>query len=173
MTKEDFKKIESYLNNSNGYGKIGLQIAKITGMRAEEICKLKYKDIQMGENTARVRVVDGKGKRTREIYVTKINEVNYLKNLISSATDLNTRICAIQSNSLNRAIRRAMKAVEVDKRYTDTTIHSIRKMYAQERYNELREHGQTPIQAWNQVCKCLGHGENRQDLMKVYLSNIF
>lgn len=173
MAKEDFKKIESYLNNSNGYGKIGLQIAKMTGMRAEEICKLKYKDIQMGENTARVRVVDGKGKRNREIPITKIQDVNYLKTIVNTTTNINERVCAIQSDSLNRAIRRALYAVGLNTTYTDTTIHSIRKMYAQDLYADLREQGYTPQQAWGEVSRNLGHGENRQDLLKVYLSNVY
>ncbi|NLK38573.1 MAG: phage integrase family protein [Epulopiscium sp.] len=172
MSPKDFQKIKTYLQNSQGYGKVGLQIAKITGMRSEEICKLKYKDIHITDTSATIKVIDGKGKRSREIPVTKQEDIDYLKTLVSAPNTQNDRICAIQSNSLNKAVRRAMKATNLDKKYTNTTIHSIRKMYAQNLYNELRSQNYTPMQAWNQVSKNLGHGENRPDLIKVYLSNI-
>ncbi|MGE4213763.1 MAG: tyrosine-type recombinase/integrase [Anaerotignaceae bacterium] len=173
MTKEDFNKIQNYLNNSQGFGKIGLQIAKISGMRSEEICKLKYKDVNILGNSAKIKVVDAKGKRNREILVTKTGDVNYLKSLICTGTDLNSRICPIQSDSLNRSIRRAMQATDIDKKYPNTTIHSIRKMYSQDLYSELRCQGYTPQQSWNQVSKSLGHGENRPDLLKIYISNLY
>jgi len=171
MSKEDYGKIQTYLNNSKGSGRIGLEIAKITGMRTEEICKLKFKDIK--SNGKIISVVDGKGKRSREIPIYKIEDISFFKCLLNSSSSENERICPIQPDSLNKAIRRAIKALGIDKKYKDTTIHSIRKMYAQNLYNDLRNQGFTSLQSWNNISANLGHGENRQDLLHVYLSDLW
>ena len=51
-----------------------------------------------------------------------------------------------------------------------TNVHAIRKMVAQERYDELKELGYSNKDAWEEVSDYLGHGEDRWDLYKAYIT---
>ena len=46
-------------------------------------------------------------------------------------------------------------------------------MYAQRRFDELREQGKSIVDAWGIVSTELGHSANREKLMKVYIKNIY
>ena len=54
-------------------------------------------------------------------------------------------------------------------KYTDTSIHSIRKLYAQEEFDRLRKEGLEIKQALGEVSVLLGHSDNRFELMKEYV----
>ena len=59
-------------------------------------------------------------------------------------------------------------------KYEATTVHALRKTWAQERYDSYREGGATKCEAIRQTNKDLGHGEDRDvALLSVYVSNIW
>lgn len=51
-------------------------------------------------------------------------------------------------------------------------MHCIRKMVAQERYNEFRDEGYTRNESRDMISEYLGHGEDREELMKEYVENM-
>ena len=65
-----------------------------------------------------------------------------------------------------------MERVGIANKYQDTSIHAIRKMYAQEQYDRYREQGLEINQALGQVSVDLGHSENRLELMREYVLDI-
>ena len=81
-------------------------------------------------------------------------------------------MCPVQSDSINKSIDRAMKGEGIRNKYTDTSIHCIRKMYAQNEFNRCRSEGMEIKQALREVSKLLGHGEDRMELMRQYVLDI-
>lgn len=59
--------------------------------------------------------------------------------------------------------------LNIKKEYSCTSVHAIRKMYAQEEYDKRIEQGMERKKALGQVSKLLGHGEDRMELMKEYV----
>ena len=78
----------------------------------------------------------------------------------------------VKEDSINKAIQREMEKLELKDKYEDTSIHAIRKLYAQEQFDRYREQGMEIQEALGQVSVDLGHSENRIELMKEYVLNI-
>lgn len=168
MTKQDFKKLENGFVNSKSYAKEAIQLTAKLGLRVSECTKLQGRDINIEKGI--VHVADGKGGRDREIKI-RDEDKQYFSDLKASVGEYE-RICPVQPNSINRAINRCMENVGISNTYVDTSIHSIRKMYAQEQYDRYREQGLEINKALGQVSVDLGHSENRLELMRQYVLNI-
>lgn len=167
MTRNDFNKITAKANTGRSHVKTALEVAGRTGLRVSEISKLKGTDYD--EKSGVLRVVDSKGKRSRNIFV-KEEDKPYFEGLKAKFGE--GRVCPVQHESLNQALSRCMKSVELEQDYTShkTSFHAIRKMVAQELYDELREQGFSQTDAWNDVSHHLGHGDGRDDLFKAYIT---
>lgn len=168
MTKSDFKKLENGFSNSKSSAKEAIQLSAKLGLRVSETVKLQGRDIDLNKGT--VFVKDGKGGRDRHIPI-RTEDKGYFANLKASvgATE---RICPVQSDSINKAVQRQMERVGIANKYRDTSIHAIRKMYAQEQFNSYREQGMAIDKALGAVSVDLGHSENRLELMKEYVLDI-
>lgn len=167
MTRNDFNKITAKANAGRSHVKTALEIAGRTGLRVSEISKLKGSDYN--EKAGVLSIVDSKGKRSRNIFI-KEEDKSYFEGL--KATFGEGRVCPVQHESLNQALNRCMKDLDLEQDYTEhkTSFHSIRKMVAQELYDELREQGFSQQDAWNDVSHHLGHGDGREDLFKAYIT---
>lgn len=168
MSKEDFKKLENAFSNSNSSAKTAIQLTARAGLRVSECTKLQGRDINLKENT--IHVADGKGGRDRDIPI-RPEDKQYFADLKASVRDTE-RICPVQPDSINKAIQREMEKLELKDKYEDTSIHAIRKMYAQEEYDRCRAEGMEIKEALGEVSVQLGHSENRIELMKEYVLNI-
>lgn len=168
MQKEDFKKLENGFSNSNSSAKQAIELSAKCGLRVSEIVKLQGRDINLEKNT--IHVADGKGGRDRDVQI-RPEDKQFFTDLKASVGDYE-RICPIQSDSVNKAVQRCMERVGIAEKYQDTSIHSIRKMYAQEQYDRYREQGMEINKALGKVSVDLGHGENRLELMKEYVLDI-
>ena len=168
MSPEDFKKLETAFINSKSYGKIAIQLTSRAGLRVSECTKLQGRDIDIEKGT--IHVEDGKGGRNRDVPIRE-SDIQYFSNLKSYVGD-RERVCPVQSDSINKAIDRVMKSEGIRNKYNDTSIHCIRKMYAQEEFNKYRSEGMEIKQALQRVSVLLGHGEDRMELMKQYVLNI-
>lgn len=168
MTKNDFKKLENGFANSKSNAKEAIQLSAKLGLRVSETVKLQGRDIDLNKGT--VFVKDGKGGRDRHIPI-RAEDKGYFANLKASVGETE-RICPVQSDSINKAVQRCMERVGISEKYQDTSIHSIRKMYAQEQFNSYREQGMEIDKALGAVSVDLGHSENRLELMKEYVLNI-
>lgn len=169
MSKEDFMKLEKYFNNSKSSAKIAIQLTARAGLRVSECTKLQGRDINLKDNV--IHVEDGKGGRNRDVPIRE-EDRSYFSNLKSSVGD-RERICPVQSDSINKSIDRAMKREGIRNKYNDTSIHCIRKMYAQKEFDRCRSQGMEIRQALQEVSKLLGHGEDRMELMRQYVLNIY
>ena len=65
-----------------------------------------------------------------------------------------------------------MKSLGIRNKYTDTSIHCIRKMYAQKEYDRCRAEGKDINKSLQEVSQLLGHGKDRLELMRQYVLNI-
>jgi integrase len=168
MSKEDYQKMLYEFRNSTSAAKDGIQISAKVGLRVAELAKFKGKDINLEKGT--IHVEDGKGGRDRDVPIRDEDKA-YFADLKARIGD-NERICDVKKGSINTAVRRCMERVGISKKYKDTNIHSIRKMYAQESYDRFRAQGLTMKESIDETSKLLGHGEDRMSLMKEYVLKI-
>lgn len=169
MSEGDFKKLRQAFSNTNSNAKTGIELAHRCGLRVSEVTKLKYKDIDLENNV--IRIVDSKGKRSRDIPIQH-KDLQYFTELKQMGKNVNSRVCPVQVGSINTAIRRKLLELGLADKYEKTTIHAIRKMYAQDRFNTLRKEGNSIQKSLGIVSVELGHGENRKELMRQYVLDI-
>lgn len=168
MTEEDFRKLEKVLNNGKSKAKIAVQITYRAGLRINEVCHLKAERINLNRMVIEVRE-GAKGGRDRDVPIQP-RDFEYFKILKQNVGQ--GYVCPIKADSANYAIRKAMIKIGIANKYLCTTTHSIRKLYAQNRYDELRNSGyEQGMNTFDVVAKELGHNENRTDLFKTYVAN--
>lgn len=129
------------------------------GLRAAECAKLRYEDI----SSDGIKIIDSKGKRNRFIPV----ENNQQKKIIEDFLNKKGRVSPIQVGSLQQAFNREKKKQGIN--ITNGDFHTARKAFATSKFLEYRKQGQTVQQALNNVSHRLGHGNNRNELMKQYI----
>ena len=168
MSKADFKKLENSFSNSSSRAKIAIQLTARAGLRVSECTKLQGRQIDLNKGV--IRVIDGKGGRDREVTIRQEDKA-FFTDLKANYGDVE-RICPVQNDSINKAISREMEKLDMKEKYEDTSIHAIRKMYAQEQFDRYRDEGMEIREALGAVSVDLGHGENRLELMKEYVLNI-
>ena len=174
MTDSDYNKLYNYASNncrSDNCAK-ALQLSYHAGLRVSEISKLQQRDIKINSNgTATVHIANSKGARDRDIHITNKDSVQALTQIRDSVQNPYDRIVPIQSESINKAINRTMDRCNMQEyKEHKTSVHSMRKAFAQREYDRYKSEGLEPKQAWDRVSEQLGHGKNRDDLYKV--SNI-
>lgn len=168
MSREDFSKLEIGFSRSRSCAKEAIQLSARAGLRVSEITKLQGRDINISKGV--INIVDSKGGRDREVPI-RPQDRDYFIDLKSKYNDYE-RICPVQSDSINKAIERELEKQGLKEKYTNTSIHSIRKLYAQEEFDRLREEGLEIKQALGEVSVLLGHSDNRFELMKEYVLDI-
>lgn len=168
MSKNDFKKLENSFSNSSSSAKVAIQLTARAGLRVSECVKLQGRDINLQKGT--IHVADGKGGRDRDVQM-RPEDKQFWTDLKANYGDME-RLCPIKEDSINKAISREMEKLELKDKYEDTSIHAIRKMYAQEQYDRYREQGMEITEALGAVSVDLGHSKDRIELMKEYVLNI-
>lgn len=168
MTEEDFRKLEKILDNGTSKAKIAVQITYRAGLRINEVCHLKAERINLKKRVIEVRE-GAKGGRDRDVPIQP-RDFEYFRELKHKVGK--GYVCPVKPCSANLAIRKAMIKVGIANKYLCTTTHSIRKLYAQNRYDELRHNGYSQgMETFDIVAKELGHNGNRTDLFKTYIAN--
>lgn len=165
MSPEDFKKLENAFSESKSYAKIAIQLTARAGLRVSECTKLQGRDIDIEK--AIIHVEDGKGGRNRDIPIRE-EDKEYFVNLKANLGDME-RVCPIRPDSINKSIDRAMRGQGIRNKYNDTSIHCIRKMYAQREFNRCRSEGKNIKESLQEVSVLLGHGKDRLELMRQYV----
>lgn len=166
MTREDLEKVKAECKRDCA-SKLGIEIAGRIGQRAETICKLKGTDYDPEKGT--LSIVDAKGKRSWEIEV-KEKDKKFFEELREKCGE--DRMVPVQHESLQKYTRERLRDAGLEKYIEEkTSFHAIRKMVAQELYDEKREAGMDWKQAWNEVSEYLGHGDDRWTLFKTYILN--
>jgi integrase len=168
LSREDFKKLEAGFSESKSAAKEAIQLSSRLGLRVSETVKVQGRDINLDKGT--VHIHDGKGGRDRDVPI-RAEDKAYFADL-KERTGHNERICPVKYESVNTAVRRCMKRVGISEKYKDTSIHAIRKMYAQESYDRFKEQDMESREALGKVSELLGHGEDRMGLIKEYVLKI-
>ena len=169
MSEEDFNKIKelAYKPRRSENIQKALEIARRTGCRVSEIAKLQARDYNAQKGT--LNIVDSKGGRSRTIKIKEADKP-YFEGLKASCVSENERFVKIQHESINTGVRRLLKEAGLTEYIEQkTSIHAIRKLVAQELYDEQKALGKAGIEAFNPVSEYLGHGEGRYDLFNAYI----
>ena len=163
MTREDYNAIleRAYNMNSKSKAIIAIEFSGRFAMRVSETCKLQPRDIDF--NKMELHIHKSKGKRSRKMKI-KLDDIEYLEQIIKDK-EMDKSIVDIKEDSVNKYLARAEEDLGIREKYknADTGIHCIRKMVAQERYDENRNNGFTQKESLNMVSEYLGHGMNRDD----------
>lgn len=153
---------------SNPSLRTGLILSREFGLRAAEISKLKTSDITMPSDgkAGEIRIVDSKGKRSRILPIQPSQAATVEKALANASGG---RVVDCQTGSLQKAFRRELERSGLAEIYPNGSYHMTRKLFATERYQALRSSGCSVKQALDRVSRDLGHGANREQLMKEYI----
>lgn len=178
MTSSDISALkDSYRPGSTGHTAVTL--AEATGCRASELVRLQGKHIEIQSSTsAKVMVLGGKGGRDRMITIADPASVSALANIKATVAD-DQRILNCKSGSIQKSINRHMQKLtnsegkSLKSEYKSTSIHAIRKNFAQKEFDRYRE-THTRQESLDYVSAQLGHGEGR-DLatLQRYIANIY
>lgn len=166
MTREDYQKISDHISNSRSEAKVAWELAGRVGLRVAETTSVRGTDYN--PNTGVLSVIGAKGGRDRDIVVKEADKP-YFEDLRDKFG--NSRVCSIEEKSVSQAVNRWFEKKELTE-YIEkkTSIHAVRKMVAQEMYDELKESGLSCKESWNEVSHFLGHGSGRDDLYKSYIT---
>ena len=156
LSTDNYNKL---LKSTNTNFRKALTLSFHFGLRAAECAKLRYEDI----SSKGIKIIDSKGKRNRFIPV----ENNQQKKIIEDFLNKTGRVCPVQTGSLQQAFNREKKKQGIT--ISNGDFHTARKAFATCKYKEFRSQGQTVQFALNNVSHLLGHGNNRNDLMKQYI----
>lgn len=173
MKLENYKRIHEIMRNGSN-GQKAIEIGKNFGLRVSEITKLQKRDIDLDKKE--ILVKDAKGGRDRTVHFNTEEQIKVAIKLYNSVSRDLDRIVAVKENSINMALNRAMKKLNIKNEYKETSFHSIRKLYAQQEYDRLRNKGNSIEMACRKVSEQLGHSAERgldEKLIRRYIKNIW
>lgn len=163
MTREDYNKIKEYcLNNLSKDSNAIIAISGTLGNRVKALCNIKIEKIDFEKNTVDIKDKGNKWitrEMTQEVREILENRVNKL----SEKGITQGNVFNIKSDSVNKQITRIEQRLGLD----DTkSMHSIRRMVAQEKFDSYREQGLDIRTATDKVSEWLSHGKNRDAMLK-------
>lgn len=114
-----------------------------------------------------------KGGRPRYVDIKSLDDRQFLQKLTEGKSP-GDKLVGIKKDSINKQINRAMTALGLKKYYPETSEHSIRKMYAQETWDQARNSGMSRSDAIRYCNEQLGHSATRDvSLLKRYVHNMW
>ena len=173
MLEDDLKiLLQSYKADTSGYNAVAL--ATVGGLRVSEIAKLQNRDVEIvNSEQAFIHIIDGKGKRNRDISITEKEGIKRLQELKSCRVSEYDRFVNCNSKSLSENLNRHMKSTNVKDKYLKQGFHSIRKMWAQKQFDDYRQ-THTKQETLGFVSEQLGHSSARDmKTLQRYISNIY
>lgn len=169
MSESDYNKLMKATEDKQCKSRVAVEVCRAFGLRVSEVIKIRESDIKSNV----LHIHESKGGRSRDIQITSEKQKEALSKLLEYKQGNKKPILDIKADSVNKWVKSNMNKIGITK-YSDnkTGVHSIRKMYAQERYTELRNQGYEHKKAWGIVSVELGHSEDRMSLFKVYCPNL-
>ncbi|MDO5564900.1 MAG: site-specific integrase [Eubacteriales bacterium] len=165
FSRQDYSNVMNSGSDCQSYR--ALDLAGRFGLRAQEVVKIRTTDIDYNNRTLHIT---GKGGRERYLPMRE-SDIGVLKEYTGRLRP-GERLFTVKSDSVNSYLNRTCKNLGIE-RYAKckSGVHAIRKMVAQERYDELREAGATKEEALTYVNNYLGHGDHRPDISNTYIEN--
>jgi len=178
MQREDYDLLMDYIREKKLTSKAipALEIAAMFGLRVEGTARIKVCNVHLDTKGlwgfGTVDITE-KGNRHRVIDIKNEDDRKVIERLIEGKT-LDDRLVPIKKDSVNRFLNRIMTKTGIKERYPETSIHSFRKMYAQETWSNYRDMDHEWDDALRYVNRQLGHGEERnKTLLGVYVKNMW
>lgn len=152
----------------NGQSKQCLQIAKTMAMRTSEFENLRVMDINF--NTMKLHIHGSKGGRHRDIGLSRDAAEVLQKRISAEGLSGSDKIFTIRQGTICKSLSRALNRIG-HKEYAEarTSVHSVRKMVAQEMYgdriraylNDGKPFEKAEKMALGDTSEFLGHGKQR------------
>ena len=178
MQPEDYELIMDYIWESGSKSKAipALKLSRMFGLRVEGTVRIKvcnvHLDVKGLWGFGTVDITE-KGKKRRIIDIKSEDDRNFIERLIEGKLP-EDRLVPLQKGSVNKFLNRVMGDVGIKEKYPETSIHSIRKLYAQETWDNFRGNNHSWDEALRYVNRQLGHGEERnKQLLAVYVKNMW
>ena len=167
MTQEQYVAVINCMPQSKS--KDGVRLARNFGTRDGSIIAFEVRDVDLERNL--FTVYRDKGGRTRTLPIETEEQRELLTRLIAGKGP-HDKLIDLKPGSVNKTLRRAMIRSGVCQNLLDekTGIHAIRKLLAQERYDQLKEAGLSKKDAAGDVSEYLGHGRDRKDIRDTYIA---
>lgn len=156
---------DHFSNNSRSIAADGILIAIDHGLRVSEIRQLMGKDIDLKNGTLHIH--RSKGGLSRDIPLKNLEFMKEMKDKYNN----DEKIAPTSSRNITQSIQRVFDKNNITEyKEAKTSVHAIRKAYADREYAILRENLDQKS-AENKLCEYLGHGKNREDVLDKYLSS--
>lgn len=166
ISQKDYEKLLGSVKPTSNTAK-AMVIARTTGARAGGACTVKKEDIKIYGEKAYVTLTE-KGGRTREVEVVREDHVKALSELRGATKDgelvIQHRGKPLKPESVEKGVQRAMEKVELTREYKYEKMHCIRKLWAQERYNDYRQ-DHSKLETVRYINIQLGHGAERDEAL--------
>jgi len=178
MRREDFEMLMEYIRKTGSKSKAvaALELSTMFGLRAEGTSRMKVRNVHLDKkglwDLGTIDITE-KGNRHRIIDIKSENDRKVIEKMIEGKSP-DDRLVPIKKDSVNKFLNRIMKTTGIKEKYPETSIHSFRKMYAQETWDNCREKDHSLDEALRYVNRQLGHGEERnKPLLAVYVKNMW
>ncbi len=167
MDKEDLIKVLAYgRSHCTSKAVSAIDICYRFGLRDAEAARLKVKDVDLQKGTLHVI---GKGGRHRTLPIRQ--EDRQILEKLCKGKNVGDSLFDIKAASINQQLNRILKKLGLKSKYPLTSIHAIRKLKAQELWDQKAKTGCTKKEAMNYVSQYLGHGKGRYDILNTYVHN--
>ena len=170
FTKEQVKGLKDYFDTKKDcHSKTAFYIGERFALRASEITKLQYRDIDW--DNKKLHIVDSKGKRSRAIDITQ-DDMVFLKK-ITQGLNGKDKLIPLKPDSVCAYLNRACKHLGYENIVrAKSSYHALRKYSISVKMVEKEKELGSKSAAKKYCMDYLGHGKNRGDLQSVYLHNI-
>ena len=178
MQREDFEILMDYIREKKLTSKAipALEIAAMFGLRVEGTARIRVCNVHLDAKGlwgfGTVDITE-KGNKDRTIDIKSAADRKVIEGLIEGKAS-EDRLVPIKKESVNKFMNRIMTKTGIKEKYPETSIHSFRKLYAQETWDNYRDKGRNWDDALRYVNRQLGHGEERnKKLLAVYVKNMW
>lgn len=169
FTREDFRRVMKFYKdtNSSSQAVVAVDLAGRFALRVADTTQVQPRDL----NGNSLHIHRSKGARSRDIKISDADR-EYLEKLFDGHRP-DENVVKIKPGSVNRSLNRTLAKLGIDRyRKAKSGVHSIRKMVAQEMYDSERAKGFSKKESMNIVSVYLGHGKDREALIREYVLNI-
>jgi len=177
MTREDFDALIKWAQRPGAKSRayIGWELSARFGYRVAGAASARVNDVHLERKGhfgfGQVHIVE-KGNRERDVDIKTMEDRLFLEKLIEGKA-LEEKLVGIAAGSINRQMHRGMEALGIKDKYPLTAEHSIRKLYAQELWNQCRSEGMSRQDCIRYCNVQLGHSQTRNiELLTRYVHDM-
>lgn len=165
MTEEDYNKLKEYLSEHRSTSGDALLAQDSLGFRVEELAQLKVGDVDLEKGELTFNNTKGGKEIKRDI--SNVKDI-FKRNMEGKNPE--DKIFNIKSDSINQQLSRVQDKLGLEKH----SNHNIRRLLAQQKFNECRNSGMSKQEALDTTSNWLNHNAGRNDLLaKSYIKNIW